>query len=368
MFLIARKFVCINIQVRHRKPINVMFQKAFGRNPSGEKLKRMGQSPQYKNNAFHNTSHTPMLAEDSSMLKTLRSYFSKPADIRPPAVIPSVKTDLNTLTDEAPVLVWFGHSSYLLRINGINILVDPVFSGHASPFSFMVKAYEGADVYGVDDMPVIDVLLQTHDHYDHLDYTTVAALKPKVKKVVTSLGTGSHFEYWGYSPADITELDWYASTSPVPGIELTATPGRHFSGRGITRGKTLWASFIVKTDTHRIFIGGDSGYDKHFKAIGDAYGPFDLAILECGQYNAHWKYIHMMPEETAQAAVDLNAKMLLPVHWAKFTLSLHPWDDPIKRVIKKAAELQIPVTTPMIGEPVIIGNNYPISRWWELVK
>jgi L-ascorbate metabolism protein UlaG (beta-lactamase superfamily) len=345
-----------------------MFQKAFGRNPSGERLKRIGQSPQYKNNVFNNISHTPVLAEDSSMLKTLRSYFSKPKDIRPPVVLPSVKTDLNKLTDEAPVLVWFGHSSYLLRINGINILVDPVFSGHASPFSFMVKAYAGADVYGAADMPVIDVLLQTHDHYDHLDYTTIAALKPKVKRVVTALGTGSHFEYWGYSAAAITELDWYASVSVAPGIELTAAPGRHFSGRGITRGKTLWASFILKAGAFRIFIGGDSGYDKHFKETGATYGPFDLAILECGQYNPHWKYIHMMPEETAQAAVDLHAKMLLPVHWAKFTLALHPWDDSIKRVVKKAAELNVPVTTPMIGEPVIIGKAYPMTHWWELVR
>jgi L-ascorbate metabolism protein UlaG (beta-lactamase superfamily) len=345
-----------------------MFRKAFGKKPSGERLKGILKSPQYKNNAFHNISHTPVLAEDSSMLKTLRSYFNKPKDVQPPGPIPSVKTDLNKLTDEAPVLVWFGHSSYLLRVNGNNILVDPVFSGHASPFSFMVKAYEGANVYGAQDMPAIDVLLQTHDHYDHLDYSTAAALKPKVKRVVTGLGTGSHFEYWGYNPSAITELDWYASTAVVPGMQLTAAPGRHFSGRGLTRGKTLWASFILQSGTHRIYIGGDSGYDKHFKEIGAMYGPFDLAILECGQYNAHWKYIHMMPEETAQAAVDLGAKMLLPVHWAKFTLALHPWNDSIQRVLAKAAELNLPVTTPMIGEPVVIGKKYPASHWWEGVK
>jgi len=345
-----------------------MFQKVFGKNPSGERLKKITKSKQYRNNHFNNTSLTPMLAEDSSMLKTLRSYFNKPADITPPAALPFVKTDLTKLSGAAPVIVWFGHSSYLIRVNGLNILVDPVFSGHASPFSFMVKAYEGANSYSVADMPAIDVLVQTHDHYDHLDFTTVAALRPKVKRVITALGTGAHFEYWGYNPAAITELDWYEATTVAPGIQLTAAPGRHFSGRGLTRGKTLWASFILKTATHKIFIGGDSGYDDHFKEIGAAFRPFDLAILECGQYNAHWKYIHMMPEETVQAAADLGAKLLLPVHWAKFTLALHPWNDPIKRVIKKAAELNMPVTTPLIGEPVILGDNYPRSVWWELVK
>jgi L-ascorbate metabolism protein UlaG (beta-lactamase superfamily) len=215
-------------------------------------------------------------------------------------------------------------------------------------------------------MPGIDVLIQTHDHYDHLDYISVSALRPKVKKIVTTLGTGSHFEYWGYDPAIITELDWWETTSIAAGIKLTATPGRHFSGRGIMRGKTLWAGFILKTPAHTIYIGGDSGYDTHFKEIGSKYGPFDIAILECGQYNAHWPHIHMMPEETAQAAVDLNAKRLLPVHWAKFTLALHPWNDPIKRVVKKAAALNLPITTPEIGEPVVIGKSYPEAHWWEL--
>ena len=306
------------------------------------------------------------MAEDSSFWKTLKSYFNKPKDTRPPVPLPFVKTDLHHLGNEGAMIVWFGHSSYLIRINGINILVDPVFSNHAAPFSFMIKAYPGADTYTVQDMPVIDLLIQTHDHYDHLDYISISALQPKIKKIVTSLGTGSHFEYWGYDPGIITELDWWEATTPIPGIELTAVPGRHFSGRGLARGKTLWAGFVVKTAEHAIYAGGDSGYDTHFKEIGSKYGPFDIALLECGQYNAHWPHIHMMPEETAQAAVDLGAKRLLPVHWAKFTLALHSWNDPIKRVVKKAAELHLPITTPKIGEPVVLDKFYPESHWWEL--
>jgi L-ascorbate metabolism protein UlaG (beta-lactamase superfamily) len=343
-----------------------MFIQAFGKIPAGERLKRIQTSLNYKKGSFQNIHPTPVMAEDSSFWKTLKSYVNRPANTKPPVSLPFVKTDLRHLENDAPVIVWFGHSSYLLRINGLNILVDPVFSNHAAPFSFMVKAYPGADIYGVQDMPEIDLLIQTHDHYDHLDYETVTALLPKVRKVITTLGTGAHFEYWGYNKAIITELDWWSTAVPLPGIELTAAPARHFSGRGLTRGKTLWASFILKTLTHTIFIGGDSGYDTHFKETGNKYGPFDIAVLECGQYNAHWPYIHMMPEETVQAAIDLKAKMLLPVHWAKFTLALHPWNDPIQRVVKKAAALQLPITTPKIGEPVVIGKSYPDAHWWEL--
>ncbi len=343
-----------------------MLKKAFGKIPAGERLQRIQQSPNYKNDSFQNLSHTPVLAEDSSYWKTLKAYFNKPKDTRPPVPLPFVQTNLNQLPGDAPVIVWFGHSSYLLRIHGINILVDPVFSGSAAPVSFMVKAYPGANTYQVKDMPEIDLLIQTHDHYDHLDYPSIVALQPKVKKVITTLGTGAHFAYWGYDNDKITELDWWQTTAVTDSIQLTATPARHFSGRGITRGKTLWAGFVLQAPDYTLYLGGDSGYDTHFKTIGTTYGPFNLAILECGQYNQHWPHIHMMPEQTAQAAVDLGAKLLLPVHWAKFTLALHSWNDPIIRVVKKTGELQLPVTTPMIGEPIMLGKPHPQTQWWQL--
>jgi L-ascorbate metabolism protein UlaG (beta-lactamase superfamily) len=342
-----------------------MHQKIFGKLPFGERLEKIQQSPQYKDGAFSNLSPTPVMAEDSSFWKTLKSYLNKPKDTTPSATIPSFKTNLHTLESDAPVIIWFGHSSYLLRINGFNILVDPVFSGNAAPVSFMVKAYPGSDIYTVADLPPIDILLLTHDHYDHLDYTTIMLLKAKVKMVVTALGVGSHFEYWGFDKNIITEFDWWDAHTVLPGLQLTAAPARHFSGRGIKRGKTLWTSFILKTATHHIYIGGDSGYDRHFKEIGDKYGTFDIAILESGQYNAHWPHIHMMPEDTVQASIDLKAKVLLPVHWGKFTLSLHPWNEPPRRIVRKATELQMGITTPMIGEPVVLDRHYPTTHWWE---
>ncbi len=342
-----------------------MSHKIFGKLPSGERLHRMQQSQHYKDGAFNNLSPTPVMAEDSSFWKTLKSYLKKPKDTTPATKIPSIKTNLHSLPDGNPVLIWFGHSSYLLRISGLNILVDPVFSGNAAPVSFMVKAYPGSNIFDAADMPEIDILLQTHDHYDHLDYQTILAIKPKVKKIITALGVGSHFEYWGFDNKIITELDWWQEHTIVPGVQLTAAPARHFSGRGLQRGKTWWASFILSTQHHTLYLGGDSGYDSHFKAIGNKYGPFDLVILESGQYNLHWPHIHMMPEETVKAAIELNAKLLLPVHWGKFTLSLHPWNEPIIRVIKKASELRMPVATPMIGEPLVLGMQFPVTHWWE---
>lgn len=336
----------------------------FGKLPAGERLKKIKASPNYKNGAFQNLSKTNAMAEDASFFKTMRQFLHKPKDVKPSRSLPSVKTNLKTLSGDQPTLVWFGHSSYFLKINGQTILVDPVFSGNASPFSFMINSFEGSDVYAVDDFPEIDILLLTHDHYDHLDYKTIKQLKTKVKRVCCSLGVGSHLEYWGYEPALISELDWW-ETFKNNDLTLTAAPGRHFSGRGVKRGQSMWSSFILKAKEYNLFLGGDSGYDTHFKKIGDEFGPFDLAILESGQYNKSWPNIHMMPEETVQASIDLKAKVLLPVHWGKFSLAMHSWTEPINRVVAKAKLLNVKITTPMIGEPLIIGLDVPIKKWWN---
>jgi len=338
--------------------------KTFGKNPSGKLLYEISGSAQYKSGIFQNLHDTPMMAPDTSYVKLTWNFLNKPRNTVPPRAIPSVKTNLKELNSKSPELIWFGHSSYLLRINGINILVDPVFSGYASPFSFFGGCFPGSNVYTVEDMPEIDVLLITHDHYDHMDFDTVMKLQHKTKAIITSLGVGSHLEYWGIDAGKITELDWWQSKEIFPGITFTATPARHFSGRGFTRAKTLWSSFVLQAADYKIYLGGDSGYDSHFKEIGDKFGPFDLAILENGQYDLKWKYIHMLPEEVVQAAIDLKAKVLLPVHWGKFSLALHAWDEPIQRLIRKAVEKGQVVTTPMIGEPVLVNQYYPNKKWW----
>jgi L-ascorbate metabolism protein UlaG (beta-lactamase superfamily) len=341
--------------------------KAMGKNPWGEQMKRINQSPNYREGIFQNQSVTTVMAEKGEFFRTFKKFLNKPKTVFPPAPLPSIKTDLKNLPNGNPVLVWFGHSSYLIKMDGKHILVDPVFSGYASPIKMKsAKNFDGSNVYKVEDMPPIDILLITHDHYDHLDYKTVLKLNAGTKYIITSLGVASHLEYWGFDKNKITELDWNENVE-MEGLKFTSAPARHFSGRSFKRSKTLWASFVLKAKNWSIYIGADSGYDKHFKTIGEQHGPFDLAILESGQYNEAWKSIHMMPEETVQASIDLKAKTLLPVHWGKFSLSLHPWNEPIERLMKKADELHVNVTTPLIGEPIVIGEKYPTSKWWREV-
>lgn len=328
-----------------------------------KKPERILKSRNYKNGAFQNLSATPVVAKNSSWYKVIKDSFNRPKDIRPSQPLPSIKTDLKNLYSENPVIIWFGHSSYLIHIRGKNILVDPVFSGHASPVRFLVKAFAGTDIYTPSDLPPIDLMILTHNHYDHLDTRTITLLNAKTSAYCIPLGVGVSFQKL-HVPS-ITELDWWETGRITNDIEVTATPARHFSGRGLKRGGSLWCSFVLRLFGYTIFIGGDSGYDEHFKEIGEKFSGFDLAILECGQYNTSWPFIHMMPEETVQASIDLKAKWLLPVHWGKFALANHPWNEPVARAVKKAAELKVNITTPVIGEPVIINESYPVKSWWN---
>ncbi len=341
----------------------------FGKLPSGERLKRIQSSPNYKDGKFRNLSFTPQLVDGANLFTVMRKFFfGKSKNSRPPDVLPSTKTNLLNLRRDKNCLVWFGHSSYYLQVDGKKILVDPVFSGAASPFSFTAKSFPGSDVYTTDDIPDIDYLIITHDHWDHLDYKTVVKLKPKVKQIITGLGTAEHLEYWGFDKNIITEKDWNEKIILNDGFIAHTTPARHFSGRTFNRNKSIWLSLVLQTPSRKIFLGGDSGYDTHFADIGNKHGPFDLAILECGQYNAYWKYIHMMPEETVQAGIDLKAKKIMPVHWGKFSLSLHDWDEPIKRVTAEALKKNVSLIHPMIGEKMDLENPVQALNWWEKVK
>lgn len=339
--------------------------KITGKLPSGKHLERLKQSPNYKKGSFQNLSPTPMMQGDVSYWKMTKEFLKKHPDRLPPVAIPFVKTDLTKIDFDTTTIVWFGHSSYLIRSETKNFLVDPVFSGNAAPLSFMVKAFNGSNNYKAEDMPGIDYLILTHDHYDHLDFKTIRKLRNKVGKIYCSLGISSHLKYWGVDVNKITEMDWWETQVLEDNISLTAAPARHFSGRGIKRGQTFWSSFILRTSNHNLYIGGDSGYDSHFKEIGNKYGPFELAILEAGQYNTMWPLIHMMPEETVEAAIDLNAKALLPVHWGKFTLAMHPWNDPVTRVLAKAKEVNMKVVTPKIGQPLLLDNSFQPENWWN---
>ena len=338
----------------------------FGGTIKGKRLERIKKSPNYKDGTFQNLSLTPSLAEGFTMRQFLWEFLTdKTPNKIPLNKIRSIKTDLKSQPLSENLMVWMGHSSYYFQIDGKRFLVDPVFSGNASPIPGTTKAFAGTDIYTAEDFPEIDFLVISHDHYDHLDYKTVKELQPKVKKVISGLGVGAHFERWGYTEKQITELDWYEEFA-IGGFKITSTPARHFSGRLFKRNTTLWSSFVLQTPSQKIFIGGDSGYDFHFKEIGEKYGPFDLAVLENGQYNEKWRYIHTLPDEFAKVAEELQAKNVLPVHSGKFSLAQHAWDEPLIEILKNCKDKNFRIWTPMIGEKMNLNDgNQKYTEWWK---
>ena len=367
-------FIAIGILVVLLVVITILYmrQSKFGDTAKGERLQRMEASNHFntKDGVFENISFTPTLTEGHSMAGIVKDQFFKKHPGRTPSQpLPHITTDLKSLSADANWLVWFGHSSYLLQVDELKILVDPVFSGNASPVPGSVKAFDGTNTYGVDDMPEIDYILISHDHYDHLDYETITAILPKVKKVVCGLGVGAHFEKWGYAPENIIETDWWEDVALAPGITLHSTPTRHFSGRKFKRSTTLWQSYVVEAPTFKVYIGGDSGYDTHFAQIGEKYGPFDLAILENGQYNKAWEAIHMLPEQLFLAATDLKTERIFPVHSSKFALAMHTWHEPLSEVKRINEEYKFPLVTPLIGEVVNLSDStQQFTYWWEGIE
>ncbi len=339
----------------------------FGSDPSDKERQVLAQSPQFRGGRFHNLSVTPIQVNNSTMVKAMREFYGKRSGAEPRSPVPVMATKVESLTADETTLIWFGHSSYFIRMAGINLLVDPVFSGHASPFPFFARAFPGTSHYRAADFTDIGAVLITHDHYDHLDHNTIRGLIPLTRKFYTSLGVGSHLRHWGVPASRITELDWWDSLELTTGLRMTAAPARHFSGRRFKRFSTLWSSFALEGMSSKLYLGSDSGYDTHFREIGKRFGSFDIALLECGQYNAAWPYIHMTPEETVKAAQDINASVLMPVHWGKFRLAPHSWKDPIERASKAADLSGVKITTPMIGEPLVLGQQLPTRRWWDEV-
>lgn len=345
-----------------------MRQPQFGKAPRGERLEQLQLSANYKDGKFQNRQLTPMVSEGYSMVGVVFQYiFGRFPRTIPTDTIPSVKTELKTLSLTENVLIWFGHSSYFIQLNGKRFLVDPVFSGNASPIPNTNRSFKGTDIYAAEDMPEIDFLLITHDHFDHLDYPTMMKLKPKINKIICGLGVGEHFEHWKFDRAMIIEKDWNERVEIDDNYTLHTAPARHFSGRGLIRNNTLWLSFVLQTPGMKLYLGGDSGYDTHFAEIGKKFGGFDLVILDNGQYNPAWQSIHMLPEEVLKAAEDLKAERLFPVHSSKFKLAYHAWDEPLKTISQLNEETYHgPLVTPKIGEIVYLNDRTQIfTRWWE---
>lgn len=344
--------------------------RAVGKNPSGKALKKIELLPNYKNGQFQNLypeiqPTTIVVPKKGSWLRLFKFLKGQPKTVLPSKPLFTVNTDLVHTTYAKPTVIWFGHSSFLLKAGTANILFDPTFSGFAGPFKGAIKAFPGSNVYNERDMPVIDALVISHDHYDHLDYLTVKRLKKKIKRIIVPIGVGSHFRYWGFPANKITELNWNDSVQLTNSIIITATPAHHRSNRTLQTKKTLWASYVVRASGYKIFYSGDTGYSLHFKRIGEQYGPFDLAMVECGQYNAKWSHSHMFPYQSAQAAADIGAAMTIPVHWGKYAESEHAWNESPNLLKKAADSLHVAVTVPFIGLPYTIGDVAKIPEWWN---
>ncbi|MFT3747897.1 MAG: MBL fold metallo-hydrolase [Agriterribacter sp.] len=347
-----------------------MRQPQFGALPKGARLELVKKSPNYKNGRFRNIVEKPIIGEGYSFWgEVYKTLFKDYPNREPIDSLPSVKTNLKTIPTDSNTIVWFGHSSFFLQLEGLKILVDPVFSGKASPLPWGVKSYKGSDIYTVDNMPDIDYMLLSHDHYDHLDYETVKALQPKVKFVICGLGAGAHYEKWGYTPQQILEKDWGDITAIKPGFFIYAEQTHHSSGRGFKTGQSLWLSFFIQSPALNIYYSGDGGYDDRFKRIAEKYKPVDWAIMECGQYNKAWQSVHELPEEVALATTELKAKNLLPVHHSKFTLAKHTWDEPLKQISELSKSKSYRLATPMIGETVRLNDSTQLfKQWWRNIK
>ncbi len=336
---------------------------AFGGTPSGRRLERMQASPNFANGAFRNLEPVvDPIDREGGATKMLGFLLEDQSAQRPPAALPSMKAKLSSIEDGS--FVWFGHSGFYLRLGGLSIAVDPAL--HACfPIGGFFKPFPGSDIHRPGDIPPLDVLLLTHDHYDHLDMITVKAIRERVSRVICPLGVGAHLEAWGYAPEVITELDWGERT-PLGRGTATCLPSQHFSGRTWRRNTTLWAAFMLEIEGLCIFLSGDGGYGRHFAQIGEMWPHIDFAVLEDGQYNRDWAGIHLMPHDWRMAASDLGLSAVLPCHNSKFDLSRHAWTDPMETAEASARALGLTLVTPRIGEPVRLDRLKDFQvRWWR---
>lgn len=327
------------------------------------------QSPQWRDGKFVN----PVAMREHSFGETVRIWWSvmlhKPAGTAPAAAVPVQAITADALA-QAPDDTMFrlGHSSILLKLKGEFYLLDPVFSQRASPVQWAGPARFHAPPISLQALPPIKAVILSHDHYDHLDHATILALAGKTQHFLAPLGVGQRLLDWGVDAAKVRQLDWWQETE-LDGLQLALTPARHFSGRGLgDRDSTLWASWVIRHESLRLFYSGDSGYFDGFKAIGARYGPFDVALVETGAYDKQWPDVHMQPEETLQAFRDLNGRWLLPVHNGTFDLARHRWQEPLERISALAQEGGVRLATPAIGEPLDLKQPHPGRPWWREVE
>jgi L-ascorbate metabolism protein UlaG (beta-lactamase superfamily) len=335
-----------------------------------ERIKRLQASPQYNDGEFVNPIDVPIMADGSTWEYIKKRFFADRVDPEPAGELPLKRIQRNDwakLEKENFDFAWLGHSSILIVVDGKTVLVEPVLEERASPYTWIgPKRFHPAPVT-VEELPPIDVVLITHDHYDHLEEPTIKRLNRKTSSFLVPLGIGELLEEWGIPPEKIVELDWWEHHK-VGSLHFTATPAVHYARRGLFDGnERLWCSWSVHGRNRRLFISGDSGYFDGFKNIGEKLGPFDVTFLKIGSYDEMWKQIHMLPEEAVQQHQDLRGGILVPLHWATFDLGLHPWYEPIERTLTAARKTDVQTITPIIGEQVSINRLPEDNPWWRNV-
>jgi L-ascorbate metabolism protein UlaG (beta-lactamase superfamily) len=349
----------------------------FGALPSGDRYLQIQKSENYNlaEEKFVNLEQDSVLTGpgfwDNPGESWNNNFFFNNNQTRPEGLLPESKTPLPAdfhVSSDNIKFVWLGHSTILASIDGKVVLFDPIFSNAASPVSLVVKRFQ-PPVIDLASLPEIDIVVISHDHYDHLDMETIKQLHDRDISFVVPLGLGAHLEHWGVSAQKITELDWWEETE-IDGLKLICTPSQHFSGR---RGpykekRSLWASWLIKSPSQSVYFSGDSGYADHYRQIGERYGSVDLVFMDSGQYNARWRHVHNMPEEAVQAVLDMDGQLLVPIHWGMFTLSMHDWFEPPVRVLAEAARLDVRVLTPLLGQLVDVSDMPENDEWWEQVN
>jgi L-ascorbate metabolism protein UlaG (beta-lactamase superfamily) len=349
----------------------------FGDLPDGDRLSRIQASPQFNKETGKFQNRNPQdFQSNMPFFKLLKLYFFGPeirvptADL--PTMTPIMSDFLKPATDASDVrIIWLGHSTVLLRIAGKTLMIDPALSKRVAPVFFLGNRFQKPPL-SLEDLPKINLVLISHDHYDHLDRNSLKSIVETAGKDATyimPLGVGARVESFGIPAGQIVELDWWESYGEKESIKITATPSQHFSGRGISDSlKTLWAGFAIETDLVKGFYSGDTGYHTHFKEIGDRFDGFDFALLESGQYNQMWQYVHLLPAEVIQAAIDLRTRQFLPMHWGMYNLSIHDWFDPIESVSTLAEKSQVSIRAPVLGELLTLKKNQLVPmgpKWWR---
>lgn len=336
----------------------------FGSNPSKEQKEVYQTFDNYEDGKFINQPSEALAAGSSTMPDSSSASDEK----RPTGQMAIAEIDWNKINSEEDSVTWLGHSAFILSLDKKKFLIDPMLGPRASPVSFIgPKRYSEDMLDIIEELPPIDAVFITHDHYDHLDYQSIKKLKSKVAHFFVPYGVSNHLVQWGVDKDKITEMNWWDETE-FEGLTLALTPAKHFSGRGIlNQNSTLWGGWVILGDQTRFYTSGDGGYDAHFKEIGEKYGPFDIALIEGGQYDERWPDSHMWPEESVQASIDVQSKQMILTHWGAFTLARHSWTDPIERAVVAAKENDAKLLAPQIGETVQMDESLsiPVSTWWK---